>query len=187
MDRPETPDRPNRGFMDFRDDPDGAEAVFEAQDVPGLQAMLRAVNAKGSSFMSLGCERNLNMLDPPKGDATCYLNSYLEVTYRDDERQGEQDMIDLAILLAQRSELDERNWAKLELGIEEMKHFFGEKGRYCLHIAISGYGRSKEEACKTHEHAGRRLAGVFDQLIKPAGHSSNGSSSDASKQVDDVQ
>jgi hypothetical protein len=168
--RPETPERPNRGFIDLRDRPDAAEAIFEATDVPGLQALLRAVNAPGSPFMSLGCERQLNVLDPPRGEATCYLNSYIEVTGRDLAGQDESAMIELAKSLVDRAALAPESWVQLELGVEGMKHFFGRKGGYCLHIAVSGFGRTKDEASATHAHGSQQLARAFEDLTVERSH-----------------
>lgn len=163
VDRPETPDRPNRGFIDLRDRPDAAEAIYEAADVPGLQALLRAVNAPGSPFMSLGCERQLNVLNPPQGDVTCYLNSYMEVTSRDPDKQSEAAMLELARTIVRQAALTPERWVQLELGIERMKHFFGRAGGYCLHIAVSGFGRTKDEAWATHEYGSKQIAGAFQE------------------------
>ena len=159
--RPETPDRPNRGFIDLRDRSDAGDAVYEAADVPGLRALITAVNAAGSQYMSLGCERKLNSLEPPQGEATCYLNSYIEVAARDPLQQHEAAMLALARELARRAHLELHDWVQLELGIERLKHFFGREGGHCLHIAVSGFGRNAEEALLTHTRAGERLANAF--------------------------
>lgn len=165
MERPNTPDRPNLGFIDCRDNPDAAEAIFEAQDVPRLRALLRAVNAVGSPFMSLGCERNLNVLDPPVGEAIYYLNSYLEVTAKFPKQQTEDAMISLARSISTLTNLTREDCARLELGVELMKHFFGQQGGHCLHIGISGYGRTHDEARIMHEKAGKIVAEAFSNLI----------------------
>lgn len=164
--RPETPDRPNRGFIDFRDKPLKASAVFEAGDVPGLRRILFEVNDLGSNFMSLGCERNLNVLHPPVGEANCYLNSYCEITYRKPEQQTENNLIDFAIALSLEANLHPTNWCKLELGIEEMKHFFGQPNLYCLNIAVSGYGRNSTEAYASHKFGGERIADALKMLVR---------------------
>ena len=56
-------DRPdgerNHGFIDLRDRPEVAASIPEAQDSNGMQAILLALNARGSRFMSLGCARGL--------------------------------------------------------------------------------------------------------------------------------
>lgn len=163
--RPETPNRPNRGFIDLRDDVHRISQIYEAEDVPGLRVLLRSINQESSAFMSLGCERNLNQLHPPSGDATCYLNSYCEVTYRDPQKQSDSRILELAELLVKQSDLKPNNWVNVELGIEKMKHFFGQTGGYCLNISVSGYGRNQEEAWVTHEYGSTRLAAIFDKAI----------------------
>jgi hypothetical protein len=165
QERPETPDRPNRGFIDLRDNMNEVPNVFEAKDVPGLQILLQSINQPGSAFMSLGCERKLNQLDTPNGDATCYLNSYCEMTYRMPEQQSERNLRELAFKLAEQSGLEMRNWVQIELGIELMKSFFGQSGGFCLIISVSGYGRNPDEAWAAHEYGCRRIAEVFDQTI----------------------
>lgn len=165
MERSETPDRPNRGFIDLRDNPQAVSEIYEAADTPGLQILLRAVNQPASSFMSLGCDRNLNKLDTPNGGATCYLNSYCQVTYRNQKQQTESNIRRLADDLAEHAGLEHRNWVQVELGIEEMKEFYGQRGGYCLNISVSGYGRDGDEAWIIHEFGCGRIASVFDQYV----------------------
>lgn len=173
VERPDTPDRPNRGFIDLRDNVDGVSDIYEAADVPGLQVLLRSINQPGSGFMSLGCERQLNQLDPPRGEASCYLNSYCEVTFRDPDQQSDSAILKLAEHLAEQSGLELRHWVQIELGVEEMKGFFGQSGGHCLNISVSGYGRNRDEAWATHSFGCGRIASVFDENYLGSVHSTS--------------
>jgi len=162
QERPENPDRPNRGFIDLRNNPEAASNIFEARDVPGLQSILRSVNSCHSNLLSLGCERNINYLEQPRSNAVLYLNSYCEITFRESGCQTRDNVEALAFFIAQNIKLRPADFVRLELGLEEMKIFYGERGSYCLNISISAYGVDKSEACELHEYAGKLVSNVLD-------------------------
>lgn len=160
--RPEAPDRPNNGFIDLRDRPDLVDSIMEVSDLPGLRAVLKVLNSKNSPLMSLGCERQLNLLDQQDaglGQPTCYLNSYTEIAYRDAATNStEQSLFELADQIIERLDLKDTDWVEMELGVERMKIFFGFSDCHCLDVSISAYGRSEPESYAVHAAICERLS-----------------------------
>jgi hypothetical protein len=73
----------NHGFIDLRADPTLSENVSEALGKPGLIQLLKAVNARTSPVMTLGCENGIfDEKKDPEGKTILYVGSYLDVCYR---------------------------------------------------------------------------------------------------------
>jgi hypothetical protein len=154
----------NHGFFDLRDRPEQVEEIPEAQGSPGLQSILRALNRAGGPLMSLGCELRLNDVDKPDIEIRRYMHSYTDITYRNPERNSEESqLVHLAKLLLSRIEGSNEVMFGFELGIQKMKHFFGNSG-YNLSLGISGYGRTDEQATAAYEFAAERTAPAINSI-----------------------
>jgi len=158
-------DSVNHGFLDLRDRPDLVEQVPEAAKSEGLRMIVRALNAVGSPFMSIGCEHRLNPLNDSTNGFTCYFHSYTDLTYPDPARHAsEEQMIDLAERFL-RLIADQPGGAfGFEIGIQRMRHFFGTRAGYNLNLGLSGYGQSEEQAAASYEAGARESARAFTEL-----------------------
>ncbi|MFZ3212842.1 MAG: hypothetical protein WA188_15170 [Terriglobales bacterium] len=157
----------NHGFYDLRDHPELAAQIPEASRSVGLQAILRALNAPGSPFMSLGCEYRLNQRDGSSDGLTCYFHSYVDLTYRDPARHSsEGQMVSLAERFLQEVKGSQDAVFGFEIAVQRMKHFFGNLAGYSLNLGLSGYGRTEEQAAKSYEAGAYETAKAFTKLSR---------------------
>lgn len=160
-------DSMNHGFFDLRDRPEFCSHIPEASKSMGLQAILRALNAPGSFFMSIGCEYRLNPTNGFSGNFTCYFHSYTDLTYRDPLRHAsEEGMVDLAEHFLRQVEGSEDAVFGFEIGIQRMKHFFGNQAGYNLSLGLSGYGQTEEQAAQSYQVGAEQTAKAFIKLSR---------------------
>lgn len=116
--------------------------------------------------MSIGCERVLAKFESPRDDdLTCYIRSYTDLTFRDPARHAtEEQLTELAFQFLQNLSFKPAGAISFELGIQRMKHFFGDNKGYNMSLGISGYGRDEREASDVYEETAAAAAASFRRL-----------------------
>lgn len=151
----------NHGFIDLRDRPDLVDQIPEASKSEGLAEVLRVANAKGSPFLTIGCECHEFALEQPRYDGTTiHVGGFVDVTFRDSERASDRAAL---ISLA--------NWTiggtagpsngeaiAFEFVIEPLKSFFGRDDCYGVMMKPHGYGQTSEEAWRSFNVAAMAMA-----------------------------
>jgi hypothetical protein len=163
-------DRPdgqrNHGFIDLRDHPELVTLIPEAQDSVGMQAILRALNAPGFRFMSLGCARRaFPCLDAKPGEPTHLCDGYIQVAYRDRVLNTDPArFITLAQVILTRISPSAEHHIQFAMTVEPLRSFFDDEGHYALIVQPRGYGDSEATALAAWDHATKSVAAVFTHL-----------------------
>lgn len=166
----------NHGFVDLTDRPDLVDAVPETQKSVALGSLLRAINAKGSPLMSIGCECGLFELENPRPDGeTLQVGGYIDVTFRDPKRNDtESALLDLAVAILQRIPAPPEHLAvSYEMQIQPLKLFFGAGGHFGLMLKPLGYGHTSTEAWNAFEAATAGVEASLEELKRIAGEPRN--------------
>jgi len=150
----------NHGFVDLRDQPELAEHIPELSRSPGLTDFVKAVNERGSPLMSIGCDCGLFPVDDARpGEPTCYIGSYVDVTFRDASRNAvATNLVNLAKVLLARVAVSQQHHFNFHMIVERLKGFWGLPGRYSLMVKTCGFGRSEENAWDALDHAAFAMA-----------------------------
>lgn len=156
----------NHGFIDLRDRPELAATIPEARDSNGMQAILRALNAPGFRFMSLGCARGLFPREDAKAGEQSHLYSgYIQVAYRDSALNADPaKFVALSQMILSGIQPSAEHHFSFEMIVEPLRSFFGDGERYALMVKPFGYGNSEAAAHAAWEHAGEAVAAVFVRL-----------------------
>jgi len=152
--------RRNHGFTDIRDHPELADHIPELVGRRGLAELVKAVSEPGSALMSIGSECGLFEVDDPEpGGPTCYLGSYVDITYRDPSRNASPStLVELARTLLGSVAVSEEHHFAFHMTVEPLRGFWGLPGRYSLMVKTAGFGRSEEQALRALDHAASAIA-----------------------------
>jgi hypothetical protein len=156
----------NHGFLDLRDHPELVAMIPKARDRPGMQAILRALNAPRFRFMSLGCERGVFPREDAKpGDPAFLCGSYIQVAYRDSRLNAEPArFVALAKAVIASVAPSTEHHIGSEMIVGPLRSFFGAADRYALMMKPVGYGNSEAEAIAAWEYAAHGIAIMFSRL-----------------------
>jgi hypothetical protein len=147
----------NHGFIDLRDNPDLVLTIPEAEKNLGLAAVLRAVNAQSTPFMTVGCECGLfeESNSPP------YVGSYIGIAFREaDSNQNPSNFERLAISVLRRVNIapPEGQVCWFEFIIEPLRRFYGAPNCFHLVLKMLGSGPTPDTAWAALTHAGKATA-----------------------------
>jgi hypothetical protein len=156
----------NHGFIDLRDHPELVTLIPEAQDSVGMQAILRALNAPGFRFMSLGCARRpFPCQDAKPGEPTHLCDGYIQVAYRDSALNTDPArFVTLAQVILSRIGPSAEHHIQFVMTVEPLRSFFNDESRYALMVQPRGYGDSEAAALAAWDHAAKSVAAVFTRL-----------------------
>jgi hypothetical protein len=83
----------NYGYMDLKADPQLIDEIPELRDAPELRSLVAALNAPGSPFRSLGCEKVLsNHEDPENPHLHARFVSYVDIAFADMVKNSDRDL-----------------------------------------------------------------------------------------------
>lgn len=159
-------DGTNYGWMDLRDQPGLVDRIPEAQNLPGMQAILRAANGSQSPLMSIGCEKGLF---PVTGhhSITHKVGGYVDLVFRTGDRNDPDQLVEFAKLVLSKIEPTPQGvFTGYEFLVQPLKSFFGQDGRYALMLKPQGYGEAEAEAWKAFEVACTHLARAVHESIE---------------------
>lgn len=151
----------NFGFADLRKQPELIPTIPEAQNNPGLMAMIAAANVPDGALMSIGCEC---VLWPEENQGfAMYIHSYLEVTFHDAAKNASEDrLLLLAKTLAKHTDYDTKHPIMFQLGLERMRKFFNDESpHFCLNVEISAFGNTEEEVGIAYQAASHAMANAI--------------------------
>jgi hypothetical protein len=156
----------NHGFTDLRNRAHLASGLPETKGNPAFGLLVRRLNENDSPLMTLGCEQSIFDVEEPAEDGPAfYIGSYIDVAFRKTENASQTNIETLAREIVAVRNLTVDDWTRLELGIQELRHFFGARGCFSLMLKIISFGRDENETATVFNHQCQQMQRTFDQIF----------------------
>ena len=141
----------NHGYIDLIGRPDLVESVPEVHGYPELGDILRFCNGQ-SPYFTVGCEKGFFKTEDSDLASTVpdYLGSYVNIAFRDLEKNTKEDICALAVRIA--NEIGDCPYAIWFDLVVERGGLFGADC-HLLFARIQGYGPTQQEARRSWGYA----------------------------------
>lgn len=157
----------NHGFVDLAGRPELVAGIPEAQRSPSMARALEVINAVGSQFRTVGCECGLFHHERPVHGCDRYIGSYIAITFRDVAANTAERIERLAKAMVARIAFENPDHlVTYEITVTPLRHLFGQRDRFELHVNAMGHGASDDGAWSAFGTACSGIANAFEALNK---------------------